>query len=92
MGVATSGALLFRQIGGSVGIAIFGAIFANRLHGNLTASLPPGTHLPKTVSPAVILPDTNARSSASSGGTQITALPPWMLFPPSKLKKRAPGA
>ena len=54
MGVATSGALLFRQIGGSVGIAIFGAIFANRLHGNLTASLPPGTHLPKTVSPAVI--------------------------------------
>jgi EmrB/QacA subfamily drug resistance transporter len=54
MGVATSGALLFRQIGGSVGIAIFGAIFANRLHSNLAESLAPGTHLPKTVSPAVV--------------------------------------
>jgi hypothetical protein len=54
MGVATSGALLFRQIGGSVGIAIFGAIFANRLHGNLAARLPPGAHVPKTVSPQLI--------------------------------------
>ena len=42
MGVATSGSLLFRQIGGSIGIAIFGAIFANRLRGDLAASLPPG--------------------------------------------------
>ena len=42
MGVATSGSLLFRQIGGSIGIAIFGAIFANRLRGELAASLPPG--------------------------------------------------
>ena len=33
MGVATSGSLLFRQVGGSIGIAIFGAIFANRLRG-----------------------------------------------------------
>ena len=32
MGVATSGSLLFRQIGGSIGIALFGAIFTNRLH------------------------------------------------------------
>ena len=31
MGVATSGAMLFRQIGGSIGVALFGAIFANRL-------------------------------------------------------------
>jgi len=54
MGVATSGAILFRQIGGSVGIAIFGAIFANRLHGNLASRLPPGSHVPKTVSPTVV--------------------------------------
>jgi EmrB/QacA subfamily drug resistance transporter len=54
MGVATSGSLLFRQIGGSIGIAIFGAIFANRLRGNLLSELPSGARLPKTVSPAVV--------------------------------------
>ncbi len=31
LGVATSGSTLFRQVGGSIGVAIFGAIFANRL-------------------------------------------------------------
>ena len=54
MGVATSGSLLFRQVGGSIGIALFGAIFANRLRSNLTAYLPVGVHVPKTVSPAVV--------------------------------------
>jgi EmrB/QacA subfamily drug resistance transporter len=37
MGSATSGTILFRQIGGSVGIAMFGAVFANRLHSELAA-------------------------------------------------------
>ena len=32
MGVATSGSTLFRQIGGSIGVALFGTIFASRLH------------------------------------------------------------
>jgi EmrB/QacA subfamily drug resistance transporter len=54
MGVATSGSLLFRQVGGSIGIAIFGAIFANRLRGSLVAHLPAGAHVPRTVSPAVV--------------------------------------
>ena len=54
MGVATSGSILFRQIGGSIGLAIFGAIFANSLHSKLAAYLPPGAHVPKTVSPAVV--------------------------------------
>ena len=40
MGVATSGAILFRQIGGSIGVALFGAIFANRLRANLAERLP----------------------------------------------------
>ena len=31
LGVATSGATLFRQVGGSIGVSVFGAIFANRL-------------------------------------------------------------
>jgi EmrB/QacA subfamily drug resistance transporter len=50
MGVATSGALLFRQVGGSIGVALFGAIFANRLHANLAAELP-GVALPSTADP-----------------------------------------
>jgi EmrB/QacA subfamily drug resistance transporter len=54
MGVATSGAVLFRQVGGSIGVAVFGAIFANRLHGNLAARLPPGVHAPKTATPALV--------------------------------------
>ncbi|HEX6923906.1 MAG TPA: MFS transporter [Longimicrobiaceae bacterium] len=43
LGVATSGATLFRLIGGSLGTAIFGAIFAARLARNLAQMLPPGT-------------------------------------------------
>jgi EmrB/QacA subfamily drug resistance transporter len=31
LSVATSGSTLFRQVGGSIGVSIFGAIFANRL-------------------------------------------------------------
>jgi EmrB/QacA subfamily drug resistance transporter len=54
MGVATSGSLLFRQIGGSIGIALFGAIFANGLHTQLADRLPPDAQIPKTVSPAVV--------------------------------------
>lgn len=42
LGVATSGATLFRLIGGSLGTAIFGAIFANRLAANLASTLPAG--------------------------------------------------
>jgi EmrB/QacA subfamily drug resistance transporter len=42
LGVATSGATLFRLIGGSVGTAALGAIFAARLHTILERTLPPG--------------------------------------------------
>ena len=41
LGVATSGATLFRSIGGSVGTAVLGSIFSNRLSSELTASLLP---------------------------------------------------
>ena len=40
LGVATSSATLFRSIGGSLGTAILGAIFANRLADELAAKLP----------------------------------------------------
>ncbi|HEU4631216.1 MAG TPA: MDR family MFS transporter, partial [Gemmatimonadaceae bacterium] len=41
LGVATSGATLFRSIGGSVGTAVLGAVFAARLSANLARALPP---------------------------------------------------
>ena len=40
LGVATSGTTLFRSIGGSVGAALFGAIFAYTLQGKISASAP----------------------------------------------------
>ena len=54
MGVATSGSTLFRQIGGSIGVALFGTIFANRVRVELAARLPAGSHIPKTINPAGI--------------------------------------
>jgi EmrB/QacA subfamily drug resistance transporter len=54
MGVATSGSTLFRQIGGSIGVALFGTIFANRVHVELADRLPAGTKVPKTINPAGI--------------------------------------
>jgi EmrB/QacA subfamily drug resistance transporter len=54
MGVATSGSTLFRQIGGSIGVALFGTIFANRLHVEMAQHLPAGTHLPSTLTPSTI--------------------------------------
>jgi EmrB/QacA subfamily drug resistance transporter len=40
LGVATSGATLFRSIGGSVGTAVLGSIFNNRLSSELATALP----------------------------------------------------
>jgi EmrB/QacA subfamily drug resistance transporter len=44
LGVATSGVTLFRQVGGCIGVAMFGAIFSNELTANLHRSLP-GAHV-----------------------------------------------
>jgi EmrB/QacA subfamily drug resistance transporter len=54
LGVATAGSTLFRSIGGSIGVALFGTIFANRLAANLSERLPPGTHLPAAADPASV--------------------------------------
>jgi hypothetical protein len=48
LGVATSSATLFRQVGGSIGVSIFGAIFANRLATELAHRLPAGARTPST--------------------------------------------
>ncbi|WP_437205461.1 MDR family MFS transporter [Planctomicrobium sp. SH664] len=42
LGVATSGTILFRLMGGSLGTAVLGTIFADRLHTNLERVLPAG--------------------------------------------------
>ncbi|HVC25803.1 MAG TPA: MDR family MFS transporter [Acidimicrobiales bacterium] len=55
LGVATSAATFFRSIGGSFGTAIFGAIFANVLVGNLASRLH-GQHLPGNFSAAALTP------------------------------------
>ena len=55
LGVATSGATFFRSIGGSFGTAIFGAIFANVLVGNLAKHLH-GISLPSGFSAADATP------------------------------------
>ena len=57
LGVATSGATFFRSIGGSFGTAIFGAIFANVLVGNLARHLH-GVSLPAGFSSADATPAT----------------------------------
>jgi MFS family permease len=54
MGVATSGSTLFRQVGGSIGVALFGTIFANRVHVELAHRLPANARIPKTINPAGI--------------------------------------
>jgi len=68
LGVATSGATLFRSIGGSVGTAIFGAIFAARLAEELTRRLP--AEALATVSGGV-----------RSDPTTLRALPPSIFGP-----------
>jgi EmrB/QacA subfamily drug resistance transporter len=54
LGVATSGSTLFRSIGGSIGVSIFGAIFANQLGKHLAAQLPAGATIPKGTNPAAV--------------------------------------
>jgi EmrB/QacA subfamily drug resistance transporter len=54
LGVATSGATLFRAIGGALGVSMFGAIFAHVLQAELTAVLPAGTDFPAAAGPAAL--------------------------------------
>jgi EmrB/QacA subfamily drug resistance transporter len=56
LGVATSGTMLFRSLGGALGVALFGAIFANALHARLAG---PGMEFLESVIPAAVegLPD-----------------------------------
>ncbi|MFI6348132.1 MFS transporter [Streptomyces sp. NPDC050560] len=56
MGAATSANNYFRQIGGSVGAAVFGTLFASRLAHELGGRLPAGAHLPdpESITPQLV--------------------------------------
>ena len=53
-GVATSGVTLFRSIGGSIGVALFGAVFNRVLQTSLTRLLPEDAVIPPGMSPEAI--------------------------------------
>ena len=54
LGVATSGSTLSRQIGGAIGVAVFGTIFVNRLNSELASRLGGAHGLPSSANPASI--------------------------------------
>ncbi|MFD7531602.1 MFS transporter [Streptomyces sp. NPDC059849] len=56
IGSATSANNYFRQIGGSVGAAVFGTLFAGRLADALVVRLPSGAHLPdpESITPQLV--------------------------------------
>jgi EmrB/QacA subfamily drug resistance transporter len=67
MGVATSSSTFFRQMGGSFGVAVFGAIFASRVTDALPGLLPPGTP---------VADDPGAMNQLLNSPEQIRSLPP----------------
>lgn len=54
LGAATSGATLFRSTGGSVGVSLFGALFAANLARGLAERMPGGVGLPAATDPTAI--------------------------------------
>ncbi|GAA0628639.1 MFS transporter [Streptomyces crystallinus] len=56
LGTATSANNYFRQIGGSVGAAVFGTLFTNRLAHSLSDEFPAGAHLPdpESITPQLV--------------------------------------
>lgn len=64
LGTATSGATFFRTIGASVGVAVFGTIFASRLRANLATGVPDGAQGP--CDPAVLAASTEGLAGCPS--------------------------
>ena len=54
LGVATSGTMLFRSIGGAIGVSFFGAVFANGLARNLLSVAPAGSDVMSAVNPMAL--------------------------------------
>jgi MFS family permease len=54
LGTVTSVSTMSRQVGGTIGVSVFGAIFSNRLGHELADRMPPGVHLPSGVTPTAV--------------------------------------
>jgi EmrB/QacA subfamily drug resistance transporter len=54
LGVATSGSALVRQVGGAIGVSVFGAIFSNQLAHQLAQRVPAGANVPTAANPEVV--------------------------------------
>lgn len=54
MGVATSGATLFRSIGGSIGVSLFGALFSHALLGQLSGDFAAQAGAAASLSPTAV--------------------------------------
>lgn len=74
-GVATSGVTLFRSMGGSIGVALFGAVFTHVLQSNLARLLPEGAEIPRRLNPVTVhhLPDTLRGGYLDAFGAAIHA-------------------
>ena len=79
LGVATSGTMLFRSIGGAVGVSLFGAIFANGLARNLHGVASSGTDLMSAVNP-MALQALSPAARAPYAEAVMTALHPVFLL------------
>ena len=90
MGVASSARMFFQQIGGSLGVAAFGAVFARRLTESLAAAAGTGVHIsasggqldPATVDklPTVVKHDVFVAIAHAVQGVFIWALPAAVLI------------
>lgn len=77
IGVATSSSQFFRQIGGTVGAAVFGSVMLSRYHAAFDAAAPPGVP-PQALAPfenplqlAQQLPQLQAQFAALPNGAQV---------------------
>ncbi len=101
LGVATSGAILFRLIGGAIGTAAFGAIFSNRLTSELSGAaagaatrqqgrLSPAQlhHLPAAARDAYVHAFTNALSDVFlvAGGVAVIGFALALALPDQELR------
>jgi EmrB/QacA subfamily drug resistance transporter len=85
LGAATSGATFFRNIGGSFGVSVFGAIFSNRLAAELASALhgvplPPGLHIASAASDPEVLDKLPATIRDAVRHAYALALHPVFLY------------
>jgi EmrB/QacA subfamily drug resistance transporter len=85
LGAATSGVTFFRSIGGSFGVSVFGAIFSNRLAGELGSALrgvtlPPGFKVASAAADPALLKKLPAAIRADVQHAYSLALHPVFLW------------